>query len=304
MSLKKFYMDRGEEKGPTYILATVASVNTSKGIRLKFDGTTEATQKFYKCNSNVDFYAGDRVKVSKDGGTYVVESKIGLPGSAKARITFYIAGVEQTADENMTALAWVRSAYNTGGYVTMLYNGVIAFTLDYVNPLGYFGSSTSNYILPQRNYTMDTVTFTIAGTTYTGITDLSLGDWLNTAWNVNGYIQVPIGYTSFRTLICSPAGISGNIIATKAGGTIAQGKAYTLETITITIAGTNYTAAKGMSISDWVSSSLNTRGFTKSYAKPSGYSEYSYWLIDNGTYVASIGISSNFSLYDGQAFTA
>lgn len=49
------------------------------GVTLIFDGMEEATQKRYQTNSFVVFKAGDRVRVIKDSGTYVVEYPVGAP---------------------------------------------------------------------------------------------------------------------------------------------------------------------------------------------------------------------------------
>ena len=61
-------------------LATVAEV-TSDGLRLQFDGSDAATSKVYKCNASCIFAQGDRVKVTKHSGTYLVDYVIGAPGS-------------------------------------------------------------------------------------------------------------------------------------------------------------------------------------------------------------------------------
>lgn len=73
------YQERQQDlrKEPkTDFLATVYSV-ASDGIRLKFDGETEARQKKYKFNKSASFSPGQRVKVAKVGGTYIVEYPIG-----------------------------------------------------------------------------------------------------------------------------------------------------------------------------------------------------------------------------------
>lgn len=62
-------------------LATVAEV-LEDGLRLQFDGSDEATSKVYKCNTSCIFAVGDRVKVTKSSGTYLVDYVIGAPGSA------------------------------------------------------------------------------------------------------------------------------------------------------------------------------------------------------------------------------
>lgn len=68
-----------QEEGQTEIvLATVASVGEN-GVTITVDGSSEAGEKEYKVNSGVLFAAGDRVKIEKDSGTYIVEYPIGNP---------------------------------------------------------------------------------------------------------------------------------------------------------------------------------------------------------------------------------
>lgn len=59
-------------------LATVEQV-TPNGLILKIDGEDETRQKEYMCNQSYRFCRGDRVKVSKVSGTYIVEFPIGPP---------------------------------------------------------------------------------------------------------------------------------------------------------------------------------------------------------------------------------
>ena len=54
---------------------TVVAVSGGKAT-LKFDGETAATQKGYKYNAALSLTAGDRVKVNKVSGTYVIEYKL------------------------------------------------------------------------------------------------------------------------------------------------------------------------------------------------------------------------------------
>ena len=56
----------------TDFLATVGAVY-SDGITLILDGQTEPTQKHYKRNASISFSSGQRVKVVKISGTYIVE---------------------------------------------------------------------------------------------------------------------------------------------------------------------------------------------------------------------------------------
>lgn len=59
-----------------FFLATVAGVY-SDGIVLRIDGAE--TKKHYLVNASQSFSVGDRVKVAKISGTYIVEYKIGKP---------------------------------------------------------------------------------------------------------------------------------------------------------------------------------------------------------------------------------
>ena len=61
---------------PDFKLATISTVYAD-GVSLIFDGQTEPTAKHYKVNTSVYFQHGDRVKVTKDSGTYIVEYVVG-----------------------------------------------------------------------------------------------------------------------------------------------------------------------------------------------------------------------------------
>lgn len=61
-------------------LATVGAVYND-GLTLIFDGQEAPTEKHYKCNTSVTFKAGDRVKVARISGSYVVEYVVGAPNS-------------------------------------------------------------------------------------------------------------------------------------------------------------------------------------------------------------------------------
>ena len=68
---------RKEIENPTEIyFATVLGVYED-GLNLIFDGETESINKRYRYNKSVTFKIGDRVKVAKISGTYLVEYPIG-----------------------------------------------------------------------------------------------------------------------------------------------------------------------------------------------------------------------------------
>ena len=68
------------DKKPEFHFATVGDVY-SDGLSLIFDGQTQATSKHYKCNTSCKFTAGQRVRIIKDSGTYVVEYPVGRPAT-------------------------------------------------------------------------------------------------------------------------------------------------------------------------------------------------------------------------------
>ena len=80
---------RQEIKDPPEIyFATVLGVYED-GLNLIFDGESESINKRYRYNKSITFKIGDRVKVTKVSGTYLVEYPIGkmtvslAPGNIK-----------------------------------------------------------------------------------------------------------------------------------------------------------------------------------------------------------------------------
>ena len=61
-------------------LATIVEIGKN-GLVLQFDGEEETREKNYRCNSGVKFAVGDRVKIHKTSGTYIVEYAVGNPNS-------------------------------------------------------------------------------------------------------------------------------------------------------------------------------------------------------------------------------
>ena len=69
-----------EEAGEGISLATVASV-TASGVTLIIDGEEEAGEKEYKVNAMQRIKVGDRVRIFKTSGTYLIEYVVGTPMS-------------------------------------------------------------------------------------------------------------------------------------------------------------------------------------------------------------------------------
>lgn len=49
------------------------------GISLIFPGSSSPSSKHYRCNSSIPFAVGQRVRVEKINGTYIVAYPIGPP---------------------------------------------------------------------------------------------------------------------------------------------------------------------------------------------------------------------------------
>lgn len=77
MSDNVFVAETKQKQEPVNF-ATVTGV-FEDGLTLRLDGEETATQKRYKCNKFCVFAVGDRVRIIKDSGTYVVEYPIGNP---------------------------------------------------------------------------------------------------------------------------------------------------------------------------------------------------------------------------------
>lgn len=63
---------------PPQNFATVGAVYAD-GLSLIFDGEAAPSEKHYRCNTSIFFQPGDRVRIFKDSGTYVVEYVVGAP---------------------------------------------------------------------------------------------------------------------------------------------------------------------------------------------------------------------------------
>lgn len=75
-------MDLLAEPAPAEMERHFATVGTvyEDGIALIFDGESEESEKHYLCNTGVTFAAGDRVRILRESGTYIVEYVVGPPG--------------------------------------------------------------------------------------------------------------------------------------------------------------------------------------------------------------------------------
>lgn len=62
-------------------IATVGAV-TETGVTLIFAGEESASEKTYQGNVSAALKAGDRVKITKDSGTCLIDYAVGVPGSA------------------------------------------------------------------------------------------------------------------------------------------------------------------------------------------------------------------------------
>ena len=108
-----------EEQQQPFQLAVIATVEED-GLTLTPDGAEEPTEKHFKCNTGINFAAGQRVAVLELSGSKVVMFPIGNPGAdAPAKIpTGGTAGqVLQKSSDNDYALTWgsITGLLPTGG---------------------------------------------------------------------------------------------------------------------------------------------------------------------------------------------
>lgn len=108
-----------EEQQQPFQLAVIATVEED-GLTLTPDGAEEPTEKHFKCNTGINFAAGQRVAVLELSGSKVVMFPIGNPGAdAPAKIPpGGTAGqVLQKSSDNDYALTWgsITGLLPTGG---------------------------------------------------------------------------------------------------------------------------------------------------------------------------------------------
>jgi len=129
--------------------ATITEIQ-DEGVRLKFDGNEEPSRKLYLTNSFAVFAEGDRVRVVKDSGTYVVEYPVGPPRKimtadvATEAERAIVATNAETADVASTAANAQKA--DTSTYCQNGHNG---------GALGFFGTN------PKSRYTCNSHSFSL-----------------------------------------------------------------------------------------------------------------------------------------------
>ena len=78
VDLNEIIQHEETEEPEEIVLGTVTAVG-SNGVQIQADGAEEAGTKDYKVNSMQLFAVGDRVKILKNSGTYLIEYVVGTP---------------------------------------------------------------------------------------------------------------------------------------------------------------------------------------------------------------------------------
>ena len=144
-----FGLSEKEEQKKEVSFATISEI-TQTGIKLIIDGSDEAGEKEYKCNAGVNFEVGDRVKISKKSGTYVVEFPIGNPNSRGELPSGGTNG--QVLTKNATGgVEWKTQQTYNGPTI----NGIGTSTI------GFFGHVASRYQSVNRLTSYNTYTSSI-----------------------------------------------------------------------------------------------------------------------------------------------
>ncbi|MBQ1235461.1 MAG: hypothetical protein IIX72_00640 [Oscillospiraceae bacterium] len=89
-------------------LGTVSEIDLEKGIKIIVDGQSQASEKYYKCRKGLTLSVGDRVKVAKISGTFVIEYSIGLP-ARRYNMNQCPTGESATAS---SCAAWINTIIN------------------------------------------------------------------------------------------------------------------------------------------------------------------------------------------------
>ena len=131
----------------SYSIATIDQIYDD-GITLIFDGEETASEKHYKCNSFCVFAAGQRVRVIKDSGTYVVEYPVGNPNADAILPAGGTDGQVLTKDGNEgIASKWAdMRGIPTGGTKGQLLSKRTneAYDVEWTSPKNYIPSGGSN----------------------------------------------------------------------------------------------------------------------------------------------------------------
>lgn len=131
----------------SYSFATIEQIYDD-GITLIFDGEETASEKHYKCNSFCVFAAGQRVRVIKDSGTYVVEYPVGNPNADAILPAGGTDGQVLTKDGNEgIASKWAdMRGIPTGGTKGQLLSKRTneAYDVEWTSPKNYIPSGGSN----------------------------------------------------------------------------------------------------------------------------------------------------------------
>ena len=131
----------------SYSFATIDQIYED-GITLIFDGEETASEKHYKCNSFCVFAAGQRVRVIKDSGTYVVEYPVGNPNADAILPAGGTDGQVLTKDGNEgIASKWAdMRGIPTGGTKGQLLSKRTneAYDVEWTSPKSYIPSGGSN----------------------------------------------------------------------------------------------------------------------------------------------------------------
>ena len=131
----------------SYSFATIDQIYED-GITLIFDGEETASEKHYKCNSFCIFAPGQRVRVIKDSGTYVVEYPVGNPNADAILPAGGTDGQVLTKDGNEgIASKWAdMRGIPTGGTKGQLLSKRTneAYDVEWTSPKNYIPSGGSN----------------------------------------------------------------------------------------------------------------------------------------------------------------
>ena len=177
------------------------------------------------------------------------------------KVSFTIDGITYYAGENQSVFSWVNGSDNTAGFklqtvagrsvLVSSSGGIVKLGNRTMNSMSIIGIAGNEYRIESPSEPT-IVTFKINGNNYSGEDGQTLEDWVLSEYNTYGF-----------SIKDQKVTLGTKVVEQNKTEIITQGSSFTFvaEKIKFRIAGTEYTADKGMTWLQWVDSGYNTDGF-------------------------------------------
>lgn len=156
-----------------FYIGTAADVSSS-GVKILFDGQSEATEKRYKqINTGAALQAGDRIAVMKISGSYVVLGRISYENSGGGGGTVTVDDALSTTSENPVQNKVITNALNgkADGTTVLIPSESIAIPAQGSSVSKNMTGLTANHVLVAWNFSLSSENLPpvdLSWTTYNG----------------------------------------------------------------------------------------------------------------------------------------